>query len=118
MTLPLSGAGLAGAAVFLGLLLLGYRLGRRRPANAIPRLHLVFGVGALSMLYIAAMSWHGPRSLPFDAGTLVLTLTLAGGALLLALRLSRLPRPLFVIVVHGAAAMLGFALLIVGVVRR
>lgn len=117
MTLPFSGAGLAGATVLLGLLLLGYRLGRRRPANAIRRLHLAFAAGALSVLYAAAIAWSGTRSLPFDAGTLVLTLTLAGGGLLLALRLSRLPRPLFVIIVHGAAAMLGFALLIVGLVR-
>ena len=63
------------------------------------------------------VTWQGPRSLPFDAGTLVLTLTLAGGGLLFALRLNRLPRPLPVIVLHGGAALLGVTLLVVGLVH-
>ncbi len=117
MTLATIGVGVAGAAVLLGLVLLVYRLARKRPGAVTDWLHPVLGVIGLGLLYWVALTWAGPRSLPFDAGTLVLTLTMAGGGLLLALRLNRLPRPLLVILLHGAAAVLGLLLLVVGLAR-
>ena len=110
-------AAVAGAAVLFGLVLLGYRLAHKRPGAVAGWLHPILGVAGVGLLYWITLTWLGPRSLPFDAGTLVLTLTLAGGGLLFALRLNRLPRPLLVILLHGAAALLGLALLVVGLVR-
>ena len=118
MRLAAIGLGIAGAAVLFGLVLLTYRLARKRPVSVARWLHPILGVGGLGLLYWVTWSWSGPRSLPFDAGTVVLTLTLAGGGLLFALRLNRLPRPLLVILLHGVAALLGFALLVVGLVLR
>lgn len=117
MTFAITAAAVAGAAVLFGLALLGYRLARKRPPRAAGWLHPILGVVGLGLLYRATLTWQGPRSLPFDAGTLVLTLTLAGGGLLFALRLNRLPRPLPVIVLHGGAALLGVTLLVVGLVH-
>lgn len=107
----------AWVAVGLGLTLFGYRLARRAPPRLAGWAHPVMGLIAVGLVYAATLGWSGMRSLPFDAGALVLTLTLLGGGLLFALRLSRLPRPLFVIVVHGAAALLGCCLLVVGLLR-
>ena len=117
MTFAMTGVAVAGAAVLLGLTLLGYRLAHKRPPGIAGWLHPILGVAGLGLLYRVTLAWQGPRSLPFDAGTLVLTLTLAGGGLLFALRLSRLPRPLLVILLHGGAALLGIALLVVGLLR-
>ncbi len=114
MTSAIFGVATASAAVLIGLVLLGYRLTRKRPGALMGWLHPVLGGVSLGLLYWVTLTWHGPRSLPFDAGTLVLTLTLAGGGLLLALRLNRLPRPLLVILLHGGAALLGLALILVG----
>ena len=107
----------AWAAAGLGLTLFGYRLMRRRPPNLAGWAHPLLGLVAVGLVYAATLGWTGARSLPFDAGALVLTLTLLGGGLLFALRLSRLPRPVFVILVHGAAAVLGCCLLVVGLLR-
>jgi len=107
----------AWVAVGLGLMLLGYRLARRPPPRPAGWAHPAMGLIAVGMVYAATLGWTGVRSLPFDAGALVLTLTLLGGGLLFALRLSRLPRPLFVIVIHGGAAVLGCCLLVVGLLH-
>ena len=117
MTFAVIGVVVAAAAVVFGLVLLEYRLTHKRPAAVAGWVHPILGVGGIGVLYWVTLSWHGPRSLPFDAGTLVLTLTLAGGGLLLALRVNRLPRPLLVILLHGVAALVGLALLVVGLVR-
>lgn len=109
--------GAACAAATLGITLLGFRLVRHRPPRLAGWAHPLFGLAAVGLAYAASVLWHGPRSLPFDAGALVLTLALVGGCLLFALRLTRLPRPLFVILIHGVAATLGCALLVVGLLR-
>ncbi len=108
---------LAWVASGLGLLLFGYRLFRRRPSPVAARAHPLLGVAAIGLVYATVILWPGSRSLPFDSGALVLTLTLLGGGLLFALRLTRIPRPMFVIVVHGAAALLGCSLLVVGLLH-
>lgn len=117
MTLAPVSMGIAWAAAALGVLLLGFRLFRRRPPVPAGWAHPLMGLAAVGLVYAATLGWSGERSLPFDAGALVLTLTLFGGGLLFALRLSRLPRPLFVILIHGAAAILGCCLLVVGLLR-
>ena len=117
MNLGATAAAVACAAATVGLTLLGYRLARRRPPRLVGWAHMLLGLSALGLAYAAATLWRDPRSLPFDAGALVLTLTLLGGGLLFALRLTRLPRPLFVILVHGAAALLACTLLILGLMQ-
>ncbi|MGH8127736.1 MAG: hypothetical protein ACRETC_05130 [Gammaproteobacteria bacterium] len=117
MNLGVIAAGVACAAVTLGLALLGFRLVRQRPPQLAGWLHPLFGLTAVGLAYAASVLWQGPRSLPFDAGALVLTLAFVGGCLLFALRLTRLPRPLFVILIHGAAATLGCVLLMVGLLQ-
>ncbi len=101
----------------LGLLLFGYRLFHHRPPQVAARAHPLLGVVAIGLVYATVILWYGPRSLPFDAGALVLSLTLLGGGLLFALRLTRVPRPVFVIVVHGVAALLGCSLLAVRILH-
>lgn len=117
MRLAIPGALIAAAAIVLGLALLAYRLARRRPRRATVWAHPLLGILAVGVLYAAVLSWRGLRILPLDAGALVLTFALLGGGLLFALRVTRLPRPLFVILVHGAAALLGGALVLVGLLR-
>lgn len=117
MTLAVSAMATAWAAAGLGLLLFAYRLIRRRPPGMAGWVHPLLGLAAATLAYAAVIRWTGPRSLPFDAGALVLTFALLGGGLLFALRLTRVPRPVFVIVVHGAAALLACSLLVVGLLQ-
>jgi hypothetical protein len=117
MSLAASAMALAWVASGLGLLLFGYRLFRHRPSKIAGWAHPLLGVAAIGWVYATVIFRPGPRSLPFDVGALVLTLTLLGGGLLFALRLTRVPRPVFVIVVHGAAALLGCSLLVVGLLH-
>lgn len=117
MTLSTPAVIVAWVAAGLGLTLFGYRIVRRPPPSLAGWAHPLLGLVAVGLVYAATLGWAGVRSLPFDAGALVLTLTLLGGGLLFALRMSRLPRPIFVIVVHGAAAVLGCCLLVVGLLR-
>lgn len=105
------------AAALAGLFLVWCALSGRRPPRPLTLAHPFAGLAALAMLYVTVIGWRGPRDLPLDAGALVLTLAFAGGGLMFSLRLSRLPRPVFVIFLHGFAALCGCALLIVGLVH-
>lgn len=114
MTVALAGAVAAVAAALAGLSLVVLYLSGRRAPRALQVGHPIAGVVALVLTVIAAFAWQGPRDLPFDAGGVVLALVFLGGGLLFALRLNRLPQPSFVVVVHGAAAVLACALLLIG----
>jgi peptidoglycan/LPS O-acetylase OafA/YrhL len=117
MILALVGTALALAAALAGLVLIGFRIARRRMPRRLLAAHPVVGITALICLWVAFALWRGPHDLAFDAGTLVLTFAFAGGVLMFALRATRLPRPFFVAMLHGAGALFGCALLIVGLAR-
>lgn len=117
MTLAAVATAVACAAALAGLFLAGCLLARRRLPRLLVRAHPLAGLTALALIYWAVITWRGPRDLPLDAGALVLTLAFLGGGLIFALRTTRLPRPPFVILLHGFAALCGCALLIVGLVH-
>lgn len=114
MILIAVGMGLAFAAAVGGLTLVALRLSRRRPPRALLLAHPAAGAAALVCLWVTFALWRGPRDLPLDAGTLVLSLAFAGGGFLLSLRLTRLPRPFFVVGLHALVALLACALLVIG----
>lgn len=117
MTLALVATALACGAAAGGLFLAFCVVTRRRPPMVVARGHPLAALAALTLIYVAVTAWHGPRDLPLDAGALVLTFAFVGGGLLYALRATRLPRPFFVILIHGMGALTGCALLIVGLVH-
>lgn len=117
MTLAAVAAAFACAAALGGLFLAGRILRNRPTPRVIVWAHPLAGLTALTLIYIAVTGWRGPRDLPLDAGALVLTFAFLGGALLFALGITRLPRPFFVIALHGVAAVSACGLLIVGLLH-
>lgn len=117
MTLVFVGAGLVLLAALGGITLISLRLTRRRLPFWLLVAHPVTGFSGLICLWAGFALWRGTRNLPLDAGVLVLTFAFAGGLLMFALRATDLPRPLFVVALHGAAALFGCALLLVGLWR-
>lgn len=117
MTLAIAGFAVALAAALAGLALLTGRLIRHPPPRIVLTFHPLAGAAALILSWVVFVSWSGPRDLPLDAGALVLSLTFVGGGLLFALRVTRLPRPLFVVALHGAAALVACALILIGLLR-
>ncbi|MGH8225166.1 MAG: hypothetical protein ACRER1_03300 [Gammaproteobacteria bacterium] len=114
MSLILIGMVLAFAAVAGGLTLVALRLSRRRAPRILLIAHPAVGIAGLVCLWVAVALWRGPRDLPFDAGTLALSFAFIGGVFLFALRTTRLPRPFFVVGLHGLVALLACALLVIG----
>ncbi len=114
MILIATGMALAFAAVAGGLTLVALRQGRRRAPRALLFAHPAVGMSGLVCLWVAVALWRGPRDLPLDAGTLALSFAFVGGVFLFALRATRLPRPFFVVGLHGLVAFLACALLVIG----
>lgn len=117
MTLALVATCFACAAAAGGLFLAVCVVRRRKPPLAVAWGHPLAGLTALTLIYVAVTGWQGPRDLPLDAGALVITFAFLGGGLLYALRATKLPRPFFVILIHGLAALTGCALLVIGLVH-
>ena len=117
MTLVFVGIALAFAAAAGGLTLVALYLSRRQAPRALLFAHPIVGIAGLACLWVAVALWRGPRDLPLDAGALVLTFALLGGAFLFSLRASRLPRPFFVVLLHGLTALFGCALLVIGLLH-
>lgn len=115
MIIVTSGVILALAGALIGLMLLGLRLTKKAAFSDFARLHPILVITALTVLIVKVVFfWRGPRDLVLDAGILVLVMAFLGGGLLFALRVTRVPRPLFVIGLHGAMASLACALLVIG----
>jgi len=110
----LAAVGLACFAVLGGLVLATYYFAGWRVPRWLGVVHPLVGVAALTCLWIVFAFWHGAHDMPFDAGIIVLSLTLAAGAFMFALRATRLPVPGFAVLIHGLAGLFGCALLIVG----
>lgn len=117
MTLPLFASAVAWLAVLAGLLLASFHVARRRAPVWLAWLHPVAATLALVCLWLAVAFWPGANDLLFNAGAFVLTLAFVAGAFMFSLRVSGLPLPLLAITLHGAAAMGGCVLLIVGLLR-
>ncbi|MGH7058437.1 MAG: hypothetical protein ACREFZ_11305 [Acetobacteraceae bacterium] len=117
MALIFVGVGLVFFAALAGIVLASCRLIRRRMPRWLLAAHPVAGISGLTCLWVAFGLWSGARDLPFDAGILALSFAFVGGIFLFSLRATRLPRPFFAVALHGAAALFGCALLIVGLLR-
>ncbi|MGH7057810.1 MAG: hypothetical protein ACREFZ_07975 [Acetobacteraceae bacterium] len=117
MALVFTGVGLVCFAELAGIVLAFFRLVRRRMPRWLLAAHPVAGISGLVCLWIAFALWRGTRDLPLDAGVLALSFAFVAGVFLFSLRLTDLPRPFFAVALHGAAALFGCALLIVGLLR-
>ncbi|MGH8272760.1 MAG: hypothetical protein ACRES9_00665 [Gammaproteobacteria bacterium] len=117
MALVFAGVGLALFAALAGITLIFLRLVRRRMPRWLLAVHPVAGLTGLACLWVVFALWRGARDLPFDAGILALSFAFVAGIFLFSLRVTRLPRPFFAVALHGAAALFGCALLIVGLLR-
>lgn len=118
MTLAILGSAFAWLAVLAGLLLaVGHAL-RRRPATWQLWIHPVAATVALVCLWSAVALWQGPDDMMLNAGVFVVTLAFVAGAFMFLLRVSGLKHlPIVAIILHGATALLGCALLIAGLMR-
>ena len=98
-----------------GLLLAGIRFaGRPHPPTAIAMLHGLLAASGLTLLLYAAFT----RGLPGSAWLGILLLVVAaGGGLLLNLKYhwNREALPIWLVLVHAAAAVVGFLILTLGV---
>lgn len=115
MIIVVSGVILGLAGALMGVVLLGMRLAKRVVSTGFGRFHPILVIAALTVLIVKVVFfWQGPRDLPLDAGILVFVMAFLGGGLLFALRVTRVPRPLFVIGLHAVMASLACALLVIG----
>ncbi len=114
MVFIFTAVGLACLAALGGLVLATYYFAGWRMPRWLVVAHPLAGVATLTCLWIIFALWRGAHDLPFDAGIMVLSLTLVAGAFMFVLRATRLPVPEFVVLIHGLAALFGCALLIVG----
>lgn len=117
MTLAVVGTALAWLAAAGGVTLAAWHFLRRSPPRWLLRGHPLAGMTALALMWAVFALWQGPRDLPLDAGTIVLTFAFAAGAFMFSLRTTRLPVPGLAIVLHGIGALTGAALLIVGLLH-
>lgn len=104
LVVMLAGAGLA----------LVERRGRMLPLR-VTSAHGVLGVAAIVLLVMQAVDHPDNRQV--NSAIVVFVLTALGGLLLFAFRASRQRLPLGVVLLHGAFALTGFALLLGGWLR-
>ena len=95
-----------------GLVMAGIRFaGDRQPPPALAMLHGFLAAAAVTLLLYAAMTIGLPS---MAIGALVLFLVAAGGGVILNLNYhwKQLPLPKWLVIVHAAAAVVGFAMLL------
>jgi hypothetical protein len=105
------------AVLGLWLVVLGVRYRRGSPALAAGHA----GVALLGLGLLGRQIFGGPVHMLYNDAALLFVLTLFGGLVLLALRMStrehRTPPPMFVVSLHAVMAMTALLLLVVGYTR-
>lgn len=117
LTMMKAAVALLGVAALGGLLMAGIRFsGADRPPSALAMLHGVLAAAALTLLIYAAATAGIPQMALLATGVLVVV-ALVGAAINLLYHAKLLPLPKPAVVVHGLAAVTGFALLLVVVMK-
>ncbi len=101
----------------LGLVVLGVRYRRGSPALAVGHA----GVALLGLGLLAKQILDGPVHMLYNNAALLFVLTLFGGLVLLAVRMSnrehRAPPSMPIVSLHAAMALIGLLLLVLGYTR-
>ncbi|HEX7340267.1 MAG TPA: hypothetical protein VF271_10100 [Rhodanobacteraceae bacterium] len=116
MKLAFAAVAIAWATILVGLTLaVRYARGLSVP-KALLWLHPLLAVITVACLWTAVALWSGKADYFFNSGTFVVSLAFVAGGLLYAVRKWGGRPPLIVTGMHGAVAILGSVLLIVGLV--
>ncbi|EAR22075.1 hypothetical protein NB231_04180 [Nitrococcus mobilis Nb-231] len=102
------------AVAAIGGVTLAVALVRQRPFPAsVGYIHGAVGLAGVVLLAIAVFA-HS-QGMPVNSALLLFSLAVVGGAFNLLFRLQREPPPVFMVILHGGAALVGLALLLIGV---
>lgn len=101
------------AVAAAGGLTLAIAVMRQRPYPAsIAYLHGAVASSGVVLLAIAVFA--GSQTMPINSALLLFGFALAGGLFNLVFRLQREPAPVFMVILHGAMALAGLAVLVIG----
>ena len=90
-------------------------MGKPRPA-ALAILHLLLAASALGLLLRAVVM--DPSNMIANVAAGILVVVALGGFMLLSFRLRALPLPSLVVLIHGSAAVVGFATLLAAILTK
>ncbi len=105
-------------AVAAGLALAITHVRHKHPAaGGLAWAHPVAAIATLVCLWVAVALWPGHTDMWFNSGAFVVTIAFAAGGFMFSLRKSGVPLPLLAIIMHGLVAVIGCALVLVGLLR-